>query len=935
MKKKLIEVALPLEAINKESAREKSIRHGHPSTLHLWWARRPLAACRAVLFAQLVDDPSSRPDKFPTEEAQENERQRLFRIIENLVKWENSNNESVLNEARQEILNSTDGNPPPILDPFCGGGSIPLEAQRLGLKAYASDLNPVAVLITKALIEIPPKFAGQPPVNPESRKKLFNTSKHKGATGLAEDVRYYGKWMRDEAEKRIGHIYPKVLITEEMIQTRSDLKNYEGRELTVIAWLWARTVKCPNPACGATMPLVRSFELSKKKGKKAWVEPIIKDDRSGVKFQVRRGEGKAPEGTVNRSGARCLVCGEPVPFKHVRAEGRAGRMSQQLMAIVCEGERERVYLDPQEHHIKIADLPEPDNAPDTPLPEKALGFRVQQYGLVKHKHLFTNRQLTALCTFSDLVMEARDRILKDAVEAGLSDDQVALRDGGCGVEGYSEGLSIYNAMLVDRLADRSSTICSWDVGYVKVRNTFGRQAIPMTWDFAESNPFSCSTGCFSGAVDWIAKVLDNVPSYGFGKVTRSGKSNSVNSHHSKILLSTDPPYYDNIGYSDLSDFFYIWLRRSIKSAFPNLLGTMLTPKTDELIATPYRFDGNKKQADEFFEAGLRDFFDSAKRQQPQDCPMAVYYAFKQAELDKEGLASTGWETMLAGLIDAGFIITGTWPVRSELANRPVASGTNALASSIVLACRPRKESAGRTTRGAFITELKRELPEAIRTLQKGNIAPVDLAQSSIGPGMAVFSKYSEVLESDGSRMSVRTALALINQVLHEVLTELEGDFDGDTRWALAWFEQNGFDSAPYGEAETLSKAKNTSVDGMVKSGILTSSRGKVRLLRKDELPEGWDPGSDSRITVWEITHYMIRYILDKGVEKAADLRFKVGPMAEAARDLAYRLYQICDEKGWSKEAFDYNTLVSSWGEVTKIASRPVEKVQGDLFGAGE
>jgi putative DNA methylase len=417
-KKKLIEVALPLEAINKESAREKSIRHGHPSTLHLWWARRPLAACRAVLFSSLVDDPSAHPDKFPTEDAQETERQRLFKILEDLVKWENSNNERVLNAARQEILRSTDGKPPPVLDPFCGGGSIPLEAQRLGLEVYASDLNPVAVLITKALVEIPRKFAGRPPVYPKQPTKLLEKDWQR-AEGLAEDVRYYGKWMRDEAEKRVGHLYPQVKLPKER----------GGGQATVIAWLWARMVKCPNPACGAQMPLVRSFELSKKKGKKAWVVPT--PTRVGrARFDVVTGSSAAPSGTVGRKGGRCIACESPVPFKHIRAEGQAGRMEVQLMAIVAEGTRTRVYLPPLDDHVEVAASAKPSWRPEVQLPDNPRDFKTPNYGMTSFADLFTPRQLVALTTFSDLVQEARERVKADAVKAGMSDDGKPLAEGG-------------------------------------------------------------------------------------------------------------------------------------------------------------------------------------------------------------------------------------------------------------------------------------------------------------------------------------------------------------------------------------------------------------------------------------------------------------------------------------------------------------------------
>ena len=927
-KRKLIEVALPLEAINKESAREKSIRHGHPSTLHLWWARRPLATCRAVLFSSLVDDPSSHPDEFPTEEAQEAERMRLFDLIEELVKWDNVNNEEVLGRARAEILKSTDCNPPPVLDPFAGGGSIPLEAQRLGLEAHASDLNPVAVLINKALIEIPPKFAGHAPINPKYRSRSIRSGEWKGAQGLAEDVRYYGQWMRDEAEKRIGHLYPK-----------ADLP--DGGEATVIAWLWARTVTCPNPACGAQMPLVRSFVLSSKKGKEAYAEPVI--DRSkqppNISFEVKVGKN-ASEGTVGRRGGHCVACETPVPLDHIRSEGRAGRMSEQLMAIVAEGDRGRTYLAPECEHAEVAGSAEPTWKPEAELPTNPRDFKTPNYGMRTFASLFTNRQLVALTTFSDLVQEARKKVLEHTLEAGIPRGD-GLEGDGSEAKAYAEAVSVYLAFALDRNVDRNSTICTWDSSpkMEALRNTFARQAIPMTWDFAEGNLFSESSGNWLNNIDWVTKVLDRSPNTRASRAKQVDATKSINGVNHPII-STDPPYYDNIGYADLSDFFYVWLRRSLSDVYPSIFGTMLVPKAQELVATPYRFDGSKQRAQNFFEKGLGQAFVRMREAAHSDFPLTVYYAFKQSEIavddDDEGgeeVASTGWETMLNGLIDAGFQINGTWPMRSELANRMIASGTNALASSIVLVCRPRPDDAPVATRREFLRALRDELPQALRELQQGNIAPVDLAQAAIGPGMAVFSRYSQVLESDGTPMSVRAALAIINQTLDEVLAEQEGEFDADTRWALAWFEQFGMSEGPYGDAETLSKAKNTAVNGMVEAGILKARSGRVQLLKRTELPKGWDPTQDSDIPVWEATQHLVKSLEEQGEEGAATLLRQLSGRAEYARDLAYRLYSLCERKRWSQDALAYNALVTSWPELSKLAARtPVEprQAQGDL-----
>ena len=884
MKKKLIEVALPLEAINKESAREKSIRHGHPSTLHLWWARRPLAACRAVLFASLVDDPSSLPEEFPTEEAQDKERQRLFRLIEQLVLWENSSNRTVLNAAYQEILRSTKGKPPAICDPFCGGGSIPLEAQRLGLDAQASDLNPVAVLITKALIEIPPRFSGQPPVNPASKARMTGKGMWTGARGLADDVRYYGQWMRNHAFERIGRFYPKARLNT-------------GEEATVIAWLWARTVVCSNPACGARMPLMRSLELSTKIGKKVWLKALIDHVKKRVRFEVQETKGTPGEGTKQRNISRCLFCGNVMSDSEVRAVATALGFGEIPVAVVADGPRGRIYLNAEDGDGTAVPRVE---APwlEQPMPLNPRWFSPPGYGLPNFRDLFAPRQLLALKTFSDLVTEARDQIIQDGAAPDLAD-----------------AVATYLAFAVDKGADYWSSVCSWHSSGEKMRNTFGRQAIPMVWDYAECNPFSESTGNWTACIDWVWKALEATPARGTGNVRQLDATTTTK----LAVYSTDPPYYDNIGYADLSDFFYVWLRRSIGAIYPEVCSTLLVPKKQELIATPYRFEGSKQRAKEFFENGFATAFSHIRTAQDPDFPMTVYYAFKQAETDEDqgtdntsSHASTGWETMLEGLLRSNFEVTGTWPMRSELTNRMIATGTNALASSIVLACRPRSESAAITTRKDFIAALKKELPRALRNLQKGNIAPVDLAQAAIGPGMAVFSRYKRVLETDGSRMRVRTALALINQGLDEVLSELESEFDPDTRWALAWFEQHQFDEGLYGEAEVLATAKGLSISHLSDGGILNSRAGKVRLLRRDELSTTWDPSAVDRLTVWEVTQQLIRSLDQKGEKETANLKAKVGGMADIARDLAYRLYTLCERNGWAEEAGYYNSLVVAW-----------------------
>ncbi|MBK9119770.1 MAG: DUF1156 domain-containing protein [Phycisphaerales bacterium] len=958
-RKKLIEVALPLKAINEASAREKSIRHGHPSTLHLWWARRPLAACRAVLFASLVDDPDSDPvyrraDGSVDEDRAGLKRAELFNLIEELVQWENSNNPRVINAARAEIarcvasrkiergeleketivFGARNGQKhakgavsgecitawdvltmkakpevvnsflaefaPPVLDPFCGGGSIPLEAQRLGLRAYASDLNPVPVLITKALIEIPPKFAGRSPVHPpEEHEQARSKGSWNGAEGLAEDVRYYAKWMRDEAEKRIGWLYPKTQITAAMAKGRADLAKYVGRELTVITWLWSRTTPCTNPACGQSVPLVSDPGLCKR-SRRSYSLKWTRANRAGevAEWSVVAEKADPKFSTIGRRGASCPSCGAPIALDDIRDAGQRGKLGRQLMSVVAAGDRERVYLPGG-----AVDIPQPPStSPDllnSSLPEKALGFRVQNYGIRRHRDLFTERQLVLLDTLCKVSHEVFDRVKRDG-----ADDE------------YARAIAVYLALGIGRVANRHSSQSFYNPNRETVEQVFARNALPMIWVYAEANPFSDSSGNVDGQFEYLYKALAAVPAAAPGIVEQ--RDARVPWTGNAPVVSTDPPYYDNVPYADLSDFFYVWHRRALSGLFPQLYSTLLTPKQMELIAEPARHE-TADQAKQFFEDGLRAVFTGINKSADRDVPVTVYYAFKQEEDDEEARTSSGWDTILQGIVDSGWTVTGTWPMRTEQPGGLREHGRNSLASSIVLVCRLRSSAAAMTTRREFLTTLRGELPDALKALQHGNVAPVDLAQAVIGPGMAVFTRYAKVIESDGTPMPVRTALGIINQVLDEVLAEQEGDFDPDTRWALAWFEQFGMNEESFGIAETLSKAKNTAVSGLVEAGVVTARAGKVRLITRTELPDEWNPSTDSRLTVWETTQHLIRTLEAKGETEAARLLASLGGMAETARELAYRLHSISSRKKWAEEERAYNGLVIAWPELTKLA----------------
>ncbi|WP_295038386.1 DUF1156 domain-containing protein [Sulfitobacter sp.] len=914
-KKKLIEVAIPLEAINAASAREKSIRHGHPSTLHLWWARRPLAACRAVLFAQLVDDPSSHPDQFPTEEAVEAERKRLFQIIEELVKWENSTNDEVLERARAEIRRSCGGELPPVYDPFSGGGSIPLEAQRLGLPAYGSDLNPVAVMIGKAMIEIPPKFKDMEPIHPGIKDRSF----YRNAEGLAEDVKYYGEWMREKAWERIGHLYPQVDLPKE----------HGGGKATVIAWIWARTVPSPDPAFSdVQVPLISSFLLSSKKGNEVWIEPIVDKHAKSISYRIRQGGTKAEleaasMGTTagKRQAFRCIMSDTALPYDHIRKAGKSGRMGQTLIAIAAEGKRGRIYVEPSEEHVRTALSAVPEWRPGSKLPDNPRDFKTPNYGMETFGDLFTDRQLVALNTLGELVHEAREKIENDA-RSVLSFENTPLRDGGKGPKAYAEAVSVYLAFAIGKLTDIASTVCTWHSGaaHQKIRQTFGRQALPMTWDYAEGNVFSESSGNFFKQIELISRVvgLNLVPASDGNERQRDAQTVE---YPEGTVISSDPPYYDNIGYADLSDYFFCWMKPALKPVYPDVFGVLATPKAEELVATPYRH-GGKDAAEQFFLEGMRSAIANMARQSSPQYPAAIYYAFKQSEVAKEGVSSTGWATFLQAIVEAGYAVVGTWPLRTEMANRMIASGTNALANSVVLVCRNKEATADTITRAEFIRTLKRELPPAITELQAANVSPADMPQSAIGPGMGVFSRYAAVLEADDSPMMVKTALQLINSQLDEYLNDLHGEFDAETRFTATWFQQHGFDKGDYGSANSIATARGISVESVKHAGIVESSAGSVRIFKRDEIDPEWDPETDDHFTIWEACQHLIRTLENDGEYAAAELLKKIGSdRAETVKDLAYYLYDVCGNKRQdAKEATSYNGLIAVWTDLTRLAA---------------
>jgi len=954
IRKKLIEVALPLDAINASSAHEKMPGIGpHPRGLHQWWARRPLCASRAVIFSQIIDDPSEHPDLFPTKEAQDTERQRLFKLIEQLVLWENTDNQELLRQAHDEICGTWQSicadnekhpdaaelfnpeNLPSFHDPFAGGGALPLEAQRLGLESHASDLNPVAVLINKAMIEIPPKFKDQPPVNPagSTNNALFERE-WSGVRGLVEDVRYYGKWMLEETQKRIGHLYPQIEVTTKMVKTQPELSQYSGKTLPAIAWIWARTVKSPDPAFRhIEVPLVSSFMLSNKKGKQAYVEPHV--TKFGYQFNVRKGTpehiDKIKSGTkISRARFRCLMSGSTITADYIKNEASHGRMKTRLMAIVVGGTRERVYISPIQEHESIALDAKPDWRPEVDISGSSQYMSSRLYGFKTFDQLFTDRQLTTLGTLAELVKEAQEKIWNDAIKSNTVTSDIGIESDQISAESYAQAVSIYLAFAVDRCADFSNSIAGWGSSNEKVMHLFSKQAIPMTWDFAEAAILNDTVGGFGPAVDFIAKCIMKLPSEGTG---RSSQQDALNNEISNgKIISTDPPYYDNVPYADLSDFFYVWLRKSLQTTLPSLFTTIQSPKIKELVAFAHRHDDSKNKARSFFLESMTRALQILEMKAHPAFPITIFYAFKQSEIKSGlGVVRTGWESFLEALIKAGFSVTGTWPIRSEQQYRTRALAANALASSIVLVCRKRNVESQAISKRNFSILLAEQLNESVKILQENNMAPVDVAQACIGPGIEIYTNYSKIVEASGDSMSVGDCLRMITETLDRILAEQEGNIDSDTRFAVRLFETARFSEADYGIAQGLAVAMVVSVEGVARAGVIKSGRGKVKLLRPSELSSDWNPTTDSRLTVWEVIHHLIKN-LDSGEESAARIYSNLSnEMSAQAKGLTYRLYSISEQKDWAEEAFQYNSLIQSWPEIERLSRLEAPAQQGSLI----
>ena len=916
-RKKLIEVNIPLQAINVESAKDASLTHGHPSTLHRYWARRPLAACRAVIFASMVDDPSECKDEFLTEPEQNAERTRLHNLIKRLVIWKTCNDENLLAEARYEIAFSVARNNgedltafrqkfkndpdavlkylrdhcPAVYDPFCGGGSIPLEAQRLGLRARASDLNPLPVLLNKAMIELPPKFHNQNPVNPDADPMGMFTGTGrgkqrvpwKGTAGLAADIRYYGAWMREAAYKEIGHLYPKAQLPD-------------GTSATVVAWLWARTIPCANPACGLQMPLVKTFQLSKKKGNEHWVKPVVDRESNTISWVVQtHNEGVPKTGTVNKNGTFCIACGSAVKLPYVREQGKAGNIGKIMTAIVAEGEQGKLFLSPTDAHIQAPEAAEPAWRPRGKLPEQARSISVQLYGFTEWHRLFTDRQINALNIFENSLSEVHNQIVKDGAK-----------------EKYAEVLQHYFVLAVGRTAESNCSFTWWENLGEKIPPVFARQGIPMTWDFVEANLFSSSTQNWMAQVEWIAKVIENLPtSANGGEVYQADATTTVHATDRPVIV-TDPPYYDNIHYADSSDFFYVWLRHMLRDIYPELFAGMLTPKDEEIVANRYRFENYNAHFEELLSIALLQI----RKHCSDTFPTSIFYAYKQQEEESGGKTSTGWETMLTAIVNAGFQIVGTWPLRTER-TRGLKTEINALASSIVLVCRPRPEDAPAITRNEFLQQLKKEMPPALDKLTRiANIRPVDLAQAAIGPGMEIYSRYSKVMRISGEIVPIREVLKEINKEIMAYHEKETGELDSESQFCLTWLKQHGYMEGNFGDAQVLATAKDVDIDSM-HDKVLIKDRSKVRLLQIEEYVEH---DNSENMTAWEGCLRMVWHL--SGGEKSGGIS-GCTTVASAMRDyesakrLARVLYAYYESRGDAESAAHYNTLVTQWQYISQ------------------
>ncbi len=873
MGRKLIEVApfLPLDAISVAAKADKDKKTGTIKNVHKWFAPMPTPALRALIFSAVVDAPDD--DK---------EREGLLELVKRLVPADGNPPDAVtLDEAKAAIRKSTGGDLPTIFDPFCGGGSTLIEAQRLGLPAEGSDLNPVPVLITRTLTQLIPSVSGRAPLVGDPTQ--FGGISGGPLTGLLADVQHYAERVRERVWNEVGHLYPSGPNGE-----------------TIIAWLWARTTVCPNPACGATMPLVTSTWISKRKNDTRGL--VASPTGTGVEFSIAAAPSPA-SGTVVRTGATCLNCGTTTPLGTIRDQAGREGLGTQLLCLAVDGASGRAYLAPDTttvpHSTASGDL-------DVDLPERALGFRVQAYGMRTQADIYTTRQLAMLDAFAEAIADVPEQ---------------AVADGGDAT--YAATVASILGLALGKLAQSNSTQVRWNVrstGSSKAEPAFGRHAMPMVWDFTETNPFGGSVGDWLGQVNSVTGGIRSLPLGDPSSVRRADARSTALELRKPVVIVTDPPYFDQIGYADLSDYFYVWHRKALRKVHPDLYATIVTPKDPELIATPYRHDGSKEDAAEYFVNGFTDTFRSLKSALLPQHPILIVYAHQQEEKSSLGTASTGWDAMLEAVLDAGLVIEGTLPVHGSYKAKLISIGTNSLASYIVMVCRPRTGNANPGSIADLRAALRTRLPDAAKALLGSGESMVDIRQAAIGPGMEVFSQFSEIFDGTDP-ITVRRALTIINEELGRILDEHLGEVDDETRWASQWYADHEFEVGEFDEGRKLANTYGLGMDGLVEAGIIESRRGKVRLLKRSELPTGWT--GDSRTPVWEACQHLVKALTDgpsAGERAAAELLAALGPLASGSRELAQYLTNLAIENGWTDDAIAYDSLVKSWPRIEQLSA---------------
>ena len=743
--KKLIETAIPVSKINTETEREKTARNGMPSNVHIWWTRDSMAAARTSIFESLIDDPAEHPELFPSQDEQDTERERLLRIAESLSEIESADRKDILEIALKEIQRNASGQLPTVFDPFVGGGTIPVEAHRLGLRSSSSDLNAVASMITTVVSDIPSRFSDTVTVHPRTEMTLDIALP--GAAGFADDVRYYGKKLQEKAFQKVGTLYPKVI------------DPVSKKELEVSAWIWARTVKCPNPSCGCNIPLSSSYDLAKKKGSEAWVEPVAEDGR--ISFKMHREPntgGKLKPKVAQTAVFKCPACGEITPDAYVKECGIKQNIDSQLIAVVADNGKKRLYLEATTEQEKAAQVNAPKNVPHGDLPNFPKRFSPPSFGLTDYADLFTNRQLVYITSMMDLAKEMQSDIEKDALGKGFADDGITFADGGCGALAYAEAVRIVLIITISKLLDRCSNICSWSTSSGgSLRNVFSRAAMPMIWDYAEGNPFASAGGSFANALSRTCDALALLPAGvdGITKVADAGMPNNVKD----AMIVTTLPYYDRASYSDLSDFFYVWMKYGLEDLYPTYFSGVTSPKREDMTAFSHRYGGDKKKADMIYGERLAVAMKNLYVSATADYPSLIGFIYKgNKSSDNEELSE--WEYFIDAVCNAGFSVTASWPLGRKYEDSIELAEIRGIPIIVIL--RKKSDDMVQVTRRSFVTAVKREVPLLIENISK-KVRVEDLRSSVIGPALNIYTRYKQVLDADGSYMKPHMASRIIEQ----------------------------------------------------------------------------------------------------------------------------------------------------------------------------